>query len=308
MRKSNAKRVLLFFGIAVVALAAITCLLFETALFHVNPIKLGFTRTDFGKFFVFSKSELVESDFAGVEAAMARNEATHGMRYNAKVQIILCDHQSEINRYLPFASAANRRNAAPFPPWPNTIYISPKAKERYGTLGPTLAHELSHILLMQNYGNARIWYLEQTQEWIVEGYATYLAGWPDYFPREQLVERATAAGINLSCGRLLGAKRLGSIPLPLRYMVYRYFVDYLFQRNSAAAIHFLKSVCRRPWTVEIAFKDHFGTSLTESVEAFWADLKTNDMASRLTGVFDQAGGGRQMPSGWYGFSLGLGSF
>ena len=130
---------------------------------------------------VLTKSAVLDLQYEIVSEAMSQNEHAVALWYKSKVQIILCERQSDINRYQPFANAANRRNAVGFAPWPNTIYITPKMKEKYGTAQGTLGHELSHILLIQNYGIIRATLLWKRAEWIPEGFATYLNNWPWYF-------------------------------------------------------------------------------------------------------------------------------
>jgi len=101
-------------------------------------------------------------------------------------------------------------------------------KEKYGTLRGALVHELSHILLIQNYGIFKCYSLWKRSEWLPEGFAVYLAKWPIYFPRDRLLENAAKAGIDMNNGRLLGSKHAGEVPLPTRFMVYYYFIDYLY--------------------------------------------------------------------------------
>ena len=87
---------------------------------------------------------------------MSKNESVVGLKFKANVQIILCEQQSDINRYQPLASAPDRKNAAAFAPWPNTIYVTPKANNEHSVFQNTLGHELSHILLIQNYGAVKM--------------------------------------------------------------------------------------------------------------------------------------------------------
>ena len=57
----------------------------------------------------------------GVMLETAFYEASIAPSFKSKVQIILCEGQSDINQYQPFVNAADRRNAVAFAPWPNTI-------------------------------------------------------------------------------------------------------------------------------------------------------------------------------------------
>jgi hypothetical protein len=250
-------------------LLLLVIILLETSFFHVNPIKIGFRRFDFGRCITYSKGEVSDTEIRAISIVMQGDELSHGLQYNSVVQIILCEKQSDLNRFQPFMSASNRRNAVAVAPWPNTIYITPKAKQEYGTIDGVLAHELSHILLLQNYGVANITLLSRRQEWIPEGFAVYLSGWPNYFPEEQLSAKAKEAGVEMANGNLLGIKHAAELSLPIRFMIYRGFVHYLYQRNSSAAvIEFLHEACSHPTKTEAIFEKAFGDSLRNYVTAF----------------------------------------
>ena len=265
-------------------LLVLVVVVYQTALFHISPIKVGFSRFDFGKYVVFSKSHIADGEYASISDLMSQDESLHGLRYNSQVQIIFVEKQSDMNRYQPFASAADRRNAGSFAPWPNTIYVTPKVVEKYGSFQGALGHELSHVLVIQIINAYLLWKLA---EWIPEGYATYLSKWPSYFSKDHLAENLRQAGIDISNGRLLGSRKVSGVPLPLRYMIYRYFVEHLFEKNTAAtAIRFLKESCANPREVESTFQKVFGVSFAEDVQTFSMELdrkgKTHNKSLQLS--------------------------
>lgn len=247
--------------------------LFETALFHINPIKFGFHRFDFGRYSVFSRTSTIAPEFGFLEETMSQNEGAVGLKYMGKVQIILCERQSDINRYQPLASAADRRNAAAFAPWPNTIYLTPKATIRSIAFQETVGHELAHILLIQNYGAVRMTLLWRRAEWIPEGFATYLNNWPRYFDKTEILNSVREYGLHLSDSRFPTARQFSQLVLPVRFMIYRYFVEYLYQRNgSHAVVEFLNKACVRPLSVPAVFAKAFGSSIDDYWKDFWIDL------------------------------------
>ena len=255
---------------------ALLVALFQTAPFHLNPFKVGLNRFDFERCVVYSSGSAGKFDYKTIPMIMSRNEVLHGLRYNSEVQIILCERQSDLNKYLPLLDAPDRRNAVAFAAWPNTIYVTRKLEQEYGTSQKPLAHELSHILLIQNYGIVKTTLLWKRQEWIPEGFATYLSGFPDYFPEEQLLQRAKADGIDMANGRLFGTRQAADLQLPIRFMIYRGFVAYLFQGNpSTVVIMFLKKACDDPLHVEAVFQKVFHKSLEDSVKAFWHRVQEN---------------------------------
>jgi len=256
-----------------VGLLLISVALLETAFFHLNPIKLGFREYDLGRFKMLSKSLVPEGDYGTISESMSRNEAAVAMRFKSKVQIILLERQSDVDRYQPFASAADRRNSTAFAPWPNTIYVTPKAKEKYGTLEGTVAHELSHVLLIQNYGVIKMAALWKQAEWIPEGFATYLNNWPDYFTRAELPEEMKKVGITIEADSFPPSGQLSKLSLPLRYTIYRYFVEYLYQRApSSTIVQFLKDACNSPGKTRALFMKAFGDSIDRYWKAFRMDL------------------------------------
>jgi hypothetical protein len=273
MTLERTHKALLLGSVLGILLVLVVVLVFQTALFHISPIKVGYSRFDFGKYVVFSKVRTADAEYASISDLLSQDESLHGLRYTSKVQIIFVEKQSDMNRYQPFASAADRRNAVSFAPWPNTIYVTPKVMEKYGSFQGALAHELSHVLVIQNYGIINAYLLWKLAEWIPEGYATYLSKWPSYFSKDHVAENLSQAGIDISNGQLLGSRKASSVPLPLRYMIYRYFVEYLFEKNSAAtAIRFLKESCDNPREVESTFQKVFGVSFAEDVQTFSMEL------------------------------------
>lgn len=178
--------------------------LLNTVLFHINPIKLGFHRFDYGSYVIYSRNDSVDKDYENLQAIMVQNELTHKLTYSSKIRVIICESQSEINRFLPLVNRLARKNAVAFASWPNSIYISPIIKEKYNSPHGALTHELSHLLLFQNYGIIKSTIMWQRYEWIPEGFAIYLPQWPNYFPKESLFEKIHSAGIDMSNGELLG--------------------------------------------------------------------------------------------------------
>lgn len=259
--------------IAVFVLIIAGTVLLNTALFHINPIKLGYHRFDYGSYVIYSRSDSVDKDYENLYAIIARNELTHKLTYNSKIRVIICESQSEINRFQPLVSRLDRKNAGAFAPWPNAIYITPKIKEKYNSPHGAFAHESSHILLFQNYGIIRSTILWQRYEWIPEGFATYLSQWPNYFPKESLFDKIHNAGIDMSNGELLGNKVKSEVMLPIRYMIYNYFIEYLIQQNDEnSAINFMKKSCENPKETNRIFKDTFMRSFSECVKNFYLDL------------------------------------
>jgi len=247
--------------------------LLQTALFQLNPLKIGFNRFDFQDCTVFSKGTAGTFDYTGVHTIMQQNEAGHGMHYKSKVQVIICSQQSDIDKYLPLLDPIDRRTAGSFAEWPNTVYITPKVQQKYGANPGPIAHELSHILLIQNFGVLKIALLQKSSEWIPEGFATYLSNFPDYFPPERLKAEATAAGIDMVNGRLFGSKSDSDFPFRVRFMVYRGFVAYLFGTNpSTTVIQFLKEVCEKPTAVGAVFQKNFNKSFEYCVKDFWQTM------------------------------------
>ncbi|HUI70769.1 MAG TPA: hypothetical protein VL354_09595 [Spirochaetia bacterium] len=269
MKERKRHRTLLALLIVVLVLVVLAVVLLETAFFHLNPIKVGYRSFDFGRYVVFSTESKLDADYKKVSRIMDENEASYGLQYLSKVQIIICKRQTDIDRFQPFASEADRKNAVAFAPWPNTIYVTPKLKGTYRTVSATLAHELSHLLLLQNFGLIKTYDLWRLHEWIPEGFATYLADWPSYFPATDLAKNMKLAGIDLASGDLLGGKKTSEVALPLRFMIYRNFVDFLF-RNFGADVtgQFLRSVCRNPGDMQTIFQSAFGISFADCVRNF----------------------------------------
>jgi hypothetical protein len=248
--------------------------LLQTALFHINPIKLDYNRFDYKECVIYAKAASVDEEYEQVAAALMHNELSHGLHYKKKIQLILCESQREISRYLPLANRSEKLNAGAFAPWPNTVYITPKIRSKYGRLQPVLEHELSHILLLQHYGLIRCTILWKKFEWIPEGYAIFLSKWPIYFEKEELAKNLDKAGIAIGNGSLLGRKRQTDVPLPLRFMIYYYFIDHIHHMDTGNlnSTRFLREACINPKNVEKLFQSTFGESISESIDSFAASI------------------------------------
>jgi hypothetical protein len=276
MQTKKTRKLLFAILIPVAFILVLAVALLETVFFHVNPIKIGFHRIDYGKYVIFAKELPPANDYETISTIMSKHEADLGLHYISKVQMIFCEKQSDVGRYSPFSSATDRRNAVAWAPWPNTVYITPKAKEKYGTISGALGHELSHVLLIQNYGVIKTTLLWKLQEWIPEGFATYSNNWPNYFSKDQLFGKMKEVGIDMANGRLLGVKHAADVPLPIKYMIYRYFIEYLFQRNpSVAVIQFVNEASNNPKGTETAFEEQFKDTLENYVKMFLKSLNEN---------------------------------
>jgi hypothetical protein len=275
---NKSRRALMIAMIAAVVIVAAAIAFLETAFFHVNPIKLGFHRFDYGRYFILSRSQAPDMQYDFLSAVMSKNESAVALTYKWKVQIIFCERQSDMDRYQPFASAPDRRNAVGFAPWPNTIYVTPKVNDKPDAIQNTFGHELSHILLIQNYGIIKMTVLQRRAEWIPEGFATYLNSWPYYFDKTELPKKLRDAGVDLSSDRFPSIRQLSKLALPIRFMIYRHFVQYLYQRKRAdVVIKFLKEACDHPLSVPAVFESSFGDSQNNCWKAFWNGLATESL-------------------------------
>jgi len=273
MMKGRAKHPAIAPLIVTIILLAAGIVLLQTALFHINPIKIGYNRFNYGQCVIYSKEASADAEYKELRAAMLQNESAFGLYYKERIKLILCKSQKEIDRYLPLVNRIDRKNAGGFAPWPNTVYITPKIREKNGNLHGILVHELSHILLHQNYGILKCTKLWRRYEWIPEGFAVFYAKWPIYFTKKRLQETISAVGIDMKNGQLLGNKRPEEVALPIRFMVYYYFVDYLHNRNEGKQLSgFLQKACSNPRRVESIFEESFGSSFSEYVKAFALSL------------------------------------
>ncbi len=272
MQTRRVPKILLILG-PILLFLSVTVVLLETAFFHINPIKIGFDRLDYGRYVISARKLSASSDYETISTIMSKTEAALGLHYREKIQIILCEKQSDLNRFQPFLSAVDRRNAIAVAPWPNTIYITPKAEAKYGSILRAVGHEITHILLIQNYGIVKATLLWKLEEWIPEGIAIYINNWPDYFSKDRLLEEMKQAGVDTRSPDLLSAMHAREVPLPIRYMIYRFFFEYLFRNNpETTVIQFVKETCNEPKEMEIIFKRYFKDSFESYVKMFWKSL------------------------------------
>ena len=266
------KRVIIIGSLLIIVIV----LLSQTAFFHISPVKLGYEKIDFNDYTVYAKNiEMIHKDYFKIDSILRENEFSHNLKYKNKMTIIVCETVSELSRFLFYKNKNTVMNAQGFAPWPNSVYISPRAKERSDSPRQLLRHELSHILVLQNYGLIKTTKVWHENEWIGEGYATFDSGFPNYYDRHSLFLKMTELGIDyeLDSENILSDKNARDIGLKDSYMIYRYFIEYLvvsYGRN--AFVDFFNKSFNDPDEVNESFYKIYQVPISTAFKSYYRYL------------------------------------
>ncbi|WP_321990767.1 hypothetical protein [Marispirochaeta aestuarii] len=255
---------------AILFFIAIVLLLSQTLLFTWSPFRLGYNRFSFRKYDVYSKQRTLDSIFEHLEDIFLQNELEHGLSYLKKPEIIICD----VKRFKFYIPWLNCNSAAGV--WPKTVYLGSRFTEKSKNPEILIKHELSHILLLQNYGElacARIW---KHNEWLPEGLAVYVTdGYPRYLSKEEVLNEMGKFGIEYGSqsGDILSGKSTEEVPISIRYQIYYYFVSFLIERYGEDTFFaFLYAMFDKEEGHKDPFTYHFHISFEDALIDFYTFL------------------------------------
>jgi hypothetical protein len=129
-----------------------------------------------------------------IDSMILETEASHGLKFSKKVQIVLTDSDAEFYRLT-----LNQFRFSTFPPF-GRIIVSGRNKKDFEEgkihIYTYLKHELSHALIFQNSEFIE-YFRGNLPTWFLEGIATYYSNMSgvDVYPSFEAVETRMKAGI-----------------------------------------------------------------------------------------------------------------
>jgi hypothetical protein len=261
----NKKVIIITAGILI--LLIMVFVLSQTVLFTWSPLRIGYNRFHFDKYDVCTDEATLEAAYGNLDEIIVQNEREHGLHYTQRLEIVLCDLE-KFRFYIPWL---NSNSAAGV--WPRTVYVSKYHVDKFKNPVMAIKHELSHILLLQNYGElacATIW---KHNEWLPEGLAVYVTeGYPGYLSKQEVLSRMKSKGIDYRANSndILSGISIRNVAIPTRYPIYYCYVSYLMERYGRETFFsFLYDTFDRPHNIMDAFSLHFNVTFEKSLTEFY---------------------------------------
>lgn len=242
--------------------------------FPWSPVKPGYNVVATKEAIIVTKDRShLDSLILEIDSLMKQQESLHGLKYGNKLKIVVCQSQTELNRFIPWINTRGVGGVALLTG--DVVYInSPKIRSERKSELEYLKHEISHSLIHQNTSFKNT-FETRRQKWVLEGAATFFGG-PVYhtkgaFSRQfkTLHVSSKSHSENDPVGLAELARNLSSKDPKLSYSLYRFFVAYLIEKHGLEKFQqFLRSYTADPHNAAIIFEDTFGASLPQAVGDF----------------------------------------
>jgi hypothetical protein len=274
MMKDKKIGLIIFLAVIILISAFLLVILSQTVLFTWSPVRFGYNRFHFDSYNVYTKSHNLEQLYTKLDDIIIQNENQHELTYTIKPEIIICK-KSDLLFYLPWIGPHNASGIGP-----KTVYLSTYAINKYRDPRSFIKHELSHILLLQNYGNFTCMSVWKNNEWLPEGFAVYVTdGFPGHITKNELLSKMKEYGIyyTKNTKTILAGKKPGDVHISVRYKIYYYFIAFLIENyNKDTFISFLHSAFDNPAGIMDTFHKHYNSTFTESLIHFYGYLNNEN--------------------------------
>lgn len=260
----NKKNILQF--ITAITIIVILFILSQTILFTWSPVKIGYKRFNFKKYNVYIKDHSLDEIYANLDGMLLQSEKDHNLLIKKKLDIVICDNKV-IRFYIPWLKTSTAAGV-----WPNTVYLSTGSIETFKNPVLGIMHEVSHLLLLQNYGERTCTTIWKNHEWLPEGYAVYITqGYPKYRSKSE-VKNLIKENINnyaVESKDLFSLEVLRNIPMTVKYSLYNYYITYLIETyGEESLLEFLNKAFKEPELFLESFSLIFKISFPYSVINF----------------------------------------
>jgi hypothetical protein len=262
MINKKAKILIIVFSITLIIIFVLS----QTILFTWSPVKLGYNCFEYEKYNVYTEKPVLDEIYESLDSMLVQCEDEHNVRLKKKIHILICDDK-KIHLYIPWLKTSTAAAV-----WPNTIYISTGVIETFRKPVFGIKHEVSHILLLQNYGELSCAFIWKTHEWLPEGYAVYITqGYPKFRSKSEVLNllKENVANYTINTQGLLFGEILQSIPMTVRYSLYYFYIKYLIEKyGKEKLLIFIDKAFRRPEMFLDSFTLIFKRSFYDTVIDF----------------------------------------
>ena len=201
-----------------------------------------------------------------VDEYMKEAEEMYRITYTDKAKIYVTTSQREFTRLVPLwigseVGGVTLRVG-------NVIYMNPtKIKESKYEEEEFIRHELVHDLIYQN-SSLLTHFVMSSQQWMVEGMATYFGG-PTYYNENEFaaIMRDKKLIYNEKSGKLF--ENLDPKDSKFNYTLYKYFISYLIDEYGTGRFEsFMKQYLESPGNYKLIFFEEYDKPFKLVVEEF----------------------------------------
>jgi len=255
-------------SITLVIILSLLLVLSQTILFTWSPLRIGYNRFRFSNYDIYTKEDKLEKVFSTLDTIIVQNEKEHGLKYTKTPEIIICGVR-DLMLNIPWT----HYYSAPHGIWPHTVYLPKSAIDKYKNPVMAIKHELSHILLLQNFGESACATIWKKNEWLPEGFATYVTeGYPYYLSKQELLTCMNRNNIDyrIDSSHILSGNSIQNVNMSTRDMVNYYFTRYLIEKYGNNALRsLLYDAFKDPSNVIESFSEHFKVTYAKSLVEFY---------------------------------------
>ena len=260
----NKKAVLVVLGICIPLL--IVVVLSQTLLFTWSPLRIGYHRFHYDLYDLYTDEAVPAPVYGSLGEMIIQNERDHGLKYTLRPEIVICD----VDRFRFYIPWLNSHTASGV--WPRTVYLSKEIIREYNDPVMAAKHELSHILLLQHFGQQACKTVWEHDEWLPEGLAIYVTdGFPGYLSRREILATMKSTGIDYGkdSSDILSGKNRRDVAIAARYPIYGAYVGYLIEQYGRDTFFsFVYDTFDNPSEIMTLFSRHFRVSFAGSLTGF----------------------------------------
>jgi hypothetical protein len=233
-------------------------------LFPLSPWKPGYERLSMARADVYYPSGTMPKDaYHQVDAFVEGAERVLHLSASKHLTVVLTKDWGHFQRLMPHmrSHAVGAVTLATG----TIIYITPKLEERGFDHGEFLRHEINHAVLHQNQGVLDAYRMNEVP-WLLEGLAVSFGDQKAYLSKDEFLKRAKEHPDLLKV--IDPALRLAALDMRFAYPVWRYFVEFLMERDRDRFQKSLLACLKSPREWRDAFVLSFGEPLDAAVRKF----------------------------------------
>ncbi len=241
--------------------------LFFGSLLFLNPIKLGIRSKKLSKATIYTSNLYsLNPVYNFVDDYMSEAEDLYRIKYKSSVNIYVATSQEEFSRFVPIwigneVGGVTLRIG-------NVIYINTsKIKANNYNEKEFVKHELVHNLIYQN-SSPLTHFVMSSQQWMVEGMATYFGG-PTYYNENEFAAlmRGKKLIYNDKSGKIF--ENLDPKDAKFNYTLYKYFISYLIDQYGKGRFEsFMRQYLESPGNYKLIFFEEYDKTFKLVVEEF----------------------------------------
>jgi hypothetical protein len=254
-------------------------------LFALSPVRPGYREIRFSRIdVVYPSGSALDPAYREVDRYLAEAQAFHEVKWQKKIQVIVCRNGSDCNR---FATPFLGRPLAVTIPTGTVVFVTPKVMEYRADIGELLRHELSHAVLKRDRSLLNILRMRK-QPWVVEGVAGLVPQMATIAPGRQPIILPQEEFLSPARTEELWPYFADSVQRNWRfsYTAYIYFWNRQIERSGKDTfLRFERACYSDPQACRDTFRSVYGTELRSAVEDFQKEVQSGRVVAPRRIVF-----------------------